>query len=68
METDGGSSPESRKAGKEWSDEDCEKATRKTLLEKALIEIQRHRSIQDTCKFYKRLNNVFVRLDISLTS
>jgi hypothetical protein len=28
------------------------------LDEEALIEIRRHRSIQDSCKFYKRLNDV----------
>jgi hypothetical protein len=28
------------------------------LDEEALIEIERHRSIQDSCKFYKRLNDV----------
>jgi hypothetical protein len=30
----------------------------KQLNEEALIEIERHRSIQDSRKFYKRLNNV----------
>jgi hypothetical protein len=30
----------------------------KQLDEESLIEIERHRSIQDSCKFYKRLNDV----------
>jgi hypothetical protein len=30
----------------------------KQLAEEALIDIARHRSIQDSCKFYKRLNDV----------
>jgi hypothetical protein len=28
------------------------------LVEEALIEIERHRSIQDSCKFCERLNDV----------
>jgi hypothetical protein len=38
----------------------CSEKTKKArqLDEEALIEIERHRSIQDSRKFYKRLNDV----------